>query len=382
MIYRWIKRLAVSLALLILIALIAVKYRYGGGEDFPDRSGTPRLPATALELVAELPTPPGNIAVSSDGRVFATLHPEARPTGKVVEIVNGQPVEWPDASWQDPTRSEQAFRNVLSVRIDRQNRLWALDNGDHGIHPARLLSFDLSTNQLHSVHEFDRSIAGLGSHLNDFQISSDGQWIYIADASFFGKTPALLVHNTQTGVTRRLLQGHPSVSAEHFTPVVQGRSMEILGLLSIRPGVDSIGLDKQDQWLYFAPITNLNLYRIRTEDLRNAQISAVDLAGRVEIFGAKTMSDGITLDRQGTIYLSDLEHSAIVTLRQDRSLQTLIQDQRLRWPDGFSFGPQGWLYVTCSALHQVFGRLPGQISAAGPFQIFRLKPGAEGIAGQ
>ena len=70
-----------------------------------------------------------------------------------------------------------------------------------------------------------------------------------------------------------------------------------------------------------------------------------------------------------------LEHSAIVSLRPDRSLETVIADPRLRWPDGFSFGPEGWLYVSCSALHQVIGRLPGQIADAGPFQIYRVWTG-------
>ena len=38
---------------------------YGGGDEFPDRTTEPTLTADALELVADLPYPPGNIAVSS-----------------------------------------------------------------------------------------------------------------------------------------------------------------------------------------------------------------------------------------------------------------------------------------------------------------------------
>ena len=174
---------------------------------------------------------------------------------------------------------------------------------------------------------------------------------------------------------RRLLAGHPSVVADDYTPVVQGRRMEVFGLVSIRPGVDSIVLDRRGEWLYFAPVTDLNLYRVRTRDLRDASLSAADLAGRVEVHAAKTMSDGLSIDDAGNIYISDLEHSAIVSLRPDRSLETVIADPRLRWPDGFSFGPEGWLYVSCSALHQVIGRLPGQIADAGPFQIYRVWTG-------
>lgn len=370
---RFLRRLLLLILLLLIAAGAALKWRYGGGDAFPDRSGPALYPASALEKVADLPSPPGNLAVSAGGRVFATLHPEARPQFKVVEIVDGQMRPWPSATWQDSAMEAQGFIDVLSVRIDQQDRLWVLDNGQHGLKPARLLRFDLVSGQLEYSHTFSRQDAGYGSHLNDFQVSTDGNTVYIADASFFAKTPALLVHEVHEARTRRLLDGHPSVVAQAYTPVVQGRLMEAFGLVSIRPGVDSIALSRDGEWLYYAPITNLDLYRIRTVDLRNPRLSASDLGGRVETYAAKTMSDGITTDRAGNIYLSDLEHSAIVLLRPDRSLQTLVRDPRLRWPDGFSFGPDNWLYVSCSALHQVIGRLPGQIDAAGPYQIYRLR---------
>lgn len=378
---RWLRRLLLLLVIVAILLAAALKWRYGGGDAFPDRSGQALYPATALEKVADLPSPPGNIAVSESGRVFATLHPEARPEFKVIEIVDGQMQPWPSADWQDRAKESKAFIDVLSIRIDQQGRLWVLDNGQHGLHPARLLRFDLDSGLLEHEYTFPRTLAGYGSHLNDFQVSGDGSTIYIADASFFAQTPALLVYDVHQRKARRLLDGHPSVTAQRYTPVVQGRHMEVFGLVSIRPGVDSITLSRDGQWLYYAPITNLDLYRVRTSDLRNTRLTSAELSGRVQTYAAKTMSDGITSDRAGNIYLSDLEHSAIVLLRPDGSLQTLVQDQRLRWPDGFSFGPENWLYVTCSALHQVIGRLPGQVDAAGPYQIYRLRAPYPGVAG-
>jgi sugar lactone lactonase YvrE len=370
------------LTLLLLLALAGtVKLRYGGGEAFPDRHTEPALlPETALEVVANLPSPPGNIAVSADGRVFISVHPEAHPALKVVELINGQMVPFPNLAYQNGSDA-QAFDNVLGIRLDAQRRLWTLDNGTHGIKPARLLAFDIGSGRLVHQFTFPRELAGLGSHLNDLQVAPDGRFIYIADASFFAKTPAIVVYDVEQRRARRVLQGHASVNAERYVPVVQGRRMEVLGLLAIRPGVDSIALDATGEWLYFAPVTNLDLYRVRSADLRNQQLSADQLAARVETYAAKTMSDGITMDLADNIYLSDLEHSAVVRLRTDKTMETLVQSPRLRWPDGFSFGPDGWLYLTCSSLQYVIGLPPSSVTAHAPYQVFRFKPGVPGTAG-
>jgi len=58
-----------------------------------------------------------------------------------------------------------------------------------------------------------------------------------------------------------------------------------------------------------------------------------------------------------------------------------LKDPRLRWPDGFSFGPDGWLYVTCSSLQHVMFRTTAHMRANAPYQVFRFKPGPTGVPG-
>jgi len=370
-------RLLLGLALLIGVLLLALKLRYGGGRaDFPDRSGPPSLPDTALEVVAELPTPPGNIAVSSDGRVFVSLHPEARPSLTLVELVGGQARPWPSAE------AQRRFHDVLGIRIDARNRLWTLDNGGHGVHTAKLTGFDVASGAAVAEIILDQTVAGLGSHLNDLQVTADGSTIFIADASFFGQKPALVVVDVASGHARRLLQEHASVVPEKFIPVVQGRVMEAFGLVAIRPGVDSIALSRDGEWLYYAPITSQHLYRIKTSALRDAGLDEAQLAGQVETLPVKTMADGITTDNEGYVYLSDLEHSAIVRYQPETgAMSTLIKTEKLRWPDGFSFGPDNWLYVTGSSLQTVIGQPPSSIAAHAPYQVFRFQPGGTAAAG-
>lgn len=361
--------LVLGLALVALL-LAGVRARYGGGAVFPDRSGLPSLGPDALELVANLPHPPGNIAVSPSGRVFATFHPEGSPPISVFELVDGRPVAYPPGGLP----GDLAYQSALALRVDRRNRLWVLDHGRYGFGTARLLAFDLESGALVHRHDFPSKIALLGSMLNDFQVAPDGKHVYVADASLFALIPAIVVYDVSARTSHRVLAGHESVLAENFAPVVQGTRMEFFGLFTVRPGVDSIALDDAGQWLYFASVTGTHLYRARTSDLREARMPWRELESRVERFAEKTMSDGIAIDAAGTLYLSDLEHSAVVALGQDRKLRTLVKDERLRWPDGFSFGPDGWLYLTCSALHQVILKSPDEIASNAPFQIWRFRP--------
>ncbi len=89
-------RLAAVLVGIAIVVVVGIRVRYGGeGGHFEDRTGEPELPASALEVVADLDLPPGNIAVSADGRVFFSFHPEARPPVQVAELVDGEPVPYP-----------------------------------------------------------------------------------------------------------------------------------------------------------------------------------------------------------------------------------------------------------------------------------------------
>jgi sugar lactone lactonase YvrE len=372
----------ISLALVAAAMLGVIWWRHGGGEPFPRHElGKPLLPESALEVVADLDLPPGNVAVSESGRIFFTFHPEGQPEVKVAELVDGKPVPYPDAAFQSEREGVPWFDTPLSLRIDRQNRLWVLDFGAHGTRTPRLVAFDLATNRLVHEFEFPSDVAGLGSMLNDFQVSPDGNRIYIADASIFRNRGAIVVYDVAKRKARRLLDGHPSVQAKPYVTRVQGRDMVILGVFAVRPNVDSIALDRHGEWLYFAAVSADELYRVRTADLDEESLSAEVLAGRVETYATKTESDGITTDLSDRVYLSDPGNDAVHVIGPDRKLVTLVSTPRLRWPDGFSFGPDGWLYLTASSLHHVIFMGADHVRANAPYQIFRFRPGGEGLPG-
>ncbi|MDJ0759349.1 MAG: L-dopachrome tautomerase-related protein [Woeseiaceae bacterium] len=371
------KKVLLFLLLLGVVLAAVLRIRYGGGEAFVARISTPLLDASSVELVLSYPEPIGNVAVNRDGRLFFTVHPESRPRGnKLLEYVEGAAVPYPDNAMQ-----QQLFDTVLGVVVDADNRLWTIDHGNHGLRVPRIVGIDLETDEVLRNQPLDESIAPKGSFLQDLQVSRDGKTIVIADASFWRKRPAIVVYDVKTGEARRVLEGDVSVSGEHYTITSEGRRMSFMGgLLSLRGGIDGIALD--DEWLYYGALSGASLYRVKLADLRDTTLPDAQLAARVERVSDKPLSDGMSIDLDGQVYLTDVENNALFVVDQDKRLRTLVQDERIRWPDALSFGPDGWLYVADSALSEVVFRPQEHMEANQPYSIFRLRPGAEGIPGQ
>jgi sugar lactone lactonase YvrE len=371
------KKILLFLFFLALIATVVAWVRYGGGQPYPNLTSSPILAEDKLEEVLSYRLPIGNVAVSASGRVFFTVHPEARPKGnRLLEYVDGASVPFPDGASQ-----QKLFDTVLGVVIDRHNRLWTIDHGNHGMRTARLLAFDLDTRELIHDQKLDRSIAPRGSFLQDLQVSADGRTVVIADASFWRKQPAIIVYDIESATARRVLEEHPSVSAENFLIRNSDRVMSFGGgIVSLRGGVDGIALD--EEWLYFAALSGASLYRVRLTDIADMSAPNRQIAARIERVSEKPLSDGLSIDVNGYVYITDVEHNSIFRVDEAGELRTLISAPQIRWPDALSFGPDGWLYVADSALGDVILQSKDYIKAQAPYKIYRFQPGAEGTPGQ
>lgn len=371
------KKILLFVLILAVLLTTVAWLRYGGGKPYPDLSTSPLLGESVLEEVLSYPQPIGNVAVSATGRVFFTVHPEARPQGnKLLEYVDGASVPYPDGASQ-----RRLFDTVLGVVVDRHKRLWTIDHGNHGIRKARLLAFDLDTGELLHDQTFDETIAPAGSFLQDLQVSADGRTVIIADASFWRKQPAIIVYDIGSATARRVLESHRSVSAEDYLIRNHDRTMSFGGgIVSLRGGVDGIALG--NEWLYFAALSGSALYRVELRELTDPSTPNSQIAARVEHYAAKPLSDGLSLDVAGNVYVTDIEHGSIFQVGKEREPRTLLRSKKLRWPDALSFGPDGWLYVADSALGDVILQSHEHISSNGPYRIFRFQPGVSGIPGQ
>ncbi|MEM1221092.1 MAG: L-dopachrome tautomerase-related protein, partial [Bacteroidota bacterium] len=307
------------LGLLLLLALV-LRLRFGGGSPYPDLSTEPIFSSAALEEVLSFPEPLGNIAVSAEGRIIFSVHPESRPKGPtVLEIVDGKPVPYPSNAGQT------LFKTVLGLAIDEQNRLWTIDHGNHGIDPVRLLAFDLAADTIVHDYAFDASIAPFGSFFNDLSVSPDGQWIYLADVNFFGKKPALIVYDIENKRARRLLECHTSVAPQDYIIETASKKMTFLGgLMALKPGVDGIVVDTKGEYLYYGAMTHDGLYRIPTLVLKDEGLLPRELEASIERIGTKPLSDGLSIDTLGQVYITDIEHAGIARMESNGTLKTLI----------------------------------------------------------
>jgi sugar lactone lactonase YvrE len=113
------------------------------------------------------------------------------------------------------------------------------------------------------------------------------------------------------------------------------------------------------------------LYRIATDALQNPQLSAQQVSARVEAAGIDGPADGLWFDGRGRLYVSSVEHHAISVRDGDR-FATLLRDKRLVWPDTFSEGADGTVYVTDSRIPDMSWFNP-QSPLALPTRLFAIR---------
>lgn len=384
---RLLKRIGLGLLIIVVLLLVTTSIvlysRYGGGTPYTDLSTAPIHAASELEVVLEHNEPLGNIAVSTNAehpfRVFFTIHPESRPEGtKLYELVDGRPQPYPSTEAQD-----SLFTTVLGVYIDQQNRLWTIDHGNHGTDEVRLLAFDLRTNRLVHDYTFTSEVAETGSFFNDLSVTPDGRYVFVADVSFWGKHPSLIVYDTQTQQARSLLDGHPSVTNQGYLPVNPTKRMRFVGgLVDLMPGIDGLDVSPDGQYIYYAAMSHEGLYRLPVAAATNFGLSNEEINAAVEKVATKPLSDGIRVDSFHTTYITDVDHAGIMIARADGSIETLIRDEaRIRWADGISLGADGYLYFADSAIPDQMLQSKDHMQKAAPYYLYRIRYTPRAYAG-
>ena len=331
------------------------------------------LRADEIELIAKLPkeTPPGNIAIGPDGRIFLSVHGFYNQSVKVVELLDdGSTKPYPNKEWAYALTSESdatGLYGVLGINVDLNGILWMLDTSSPD-RAGRLVGWDTKSEQLHRIIYLAKPMIAEHSFLNDLAIDLKNNTIYIADTG----TAAIIVVDLTTGKARRVLEGSEFTSAEDIDMVIDGKRIEMNGAPA-RLGVNPITIDPKNDYLYWGAMSGTAIYRIKTEYLNNTQPDDSALATKIERYGEKPISDGITIDDSGNVYVTSITDDSIGVVQPDGTYKTLFQDDTFSWPDGFDVGLDNYIYVTINELHRSPFLNNGENRAKGEFKVMRFK---------
>ncbi|KAI9130959.1 L-dopachrome tautomerase-related protein [Acaryochloris sp. CCMEE 5410] len=344
----------------------------------PPQAVTAKPTTNQLEIVAELPqgAEVGNIAVTADKRIFCSVHSFFGNQNRAIEVLDQKNWQiYPNSDWgKAPDASPpnwSGLNNTLGIQADGTGNIWFLDNPNPAFPTGRLIAWDTRRDELHQVIYLPPPVITENAFLNDFAVDAKHEAIYIADTAG-GPDAALIVVDLKTGLARRVLQGSPNTVPEDIDIKIDGRVIS-LGDAPARIGVNPITIDPAYQWVYFGAMNGQSLYRIRTSDLLNQSLNEQQLKQKVQRYGDKPISDGITADSAGNIYITDITANAIGVINAAGKYQILYQDdQTLSWPDGLAIGPDGYVYGTVNQLHKSPPLNGGNNDAIAPFLVIRF----------
>ena len=322
-----------------------------------------------LTQVAQFDHQVTGVAVVADGRRFVNFPrwTDDAPISVGEVMPNGSVRPYPDAkwnSWRNAKANElpvgEYFVCVQSVVPDGHGNLWVLDPGAPGNEKIlegapKLVRIDLKTNKVTKVIPVGPDVALQGTYLNDIRFSPDGKTGFITDS---GTRGAIIVVDLVSGKAFRALDGHASTQIDKtVTVAIEGKPL-------VRPdgrqpafAADGIAISNDGATLYYQALTGKTLYSIATEQLR-PDVAEADRARAVKTVAQTNVADGLWMSKAGILYITSPTDYSIKQL-SGNGTTTVLTDKRLRWPDTFSEGPDGTIYVTASHIQDTQWFTPG-----------------------
>ncbi len=153
----------------------------------------------------------------------------------------------------------------------------------------------------------------------------------------------------------------------------------LYGLLNFSVGIDGIEISDDQKWLYIASMTNSRLCRVPMSVVLNPATTTEAFNQSMEDVGQKPLSDGITIDRDGRVLITDVEHGSIMAFNPTtHQLSKLGGSKDIVWPDGIVVAGEGDVYFTDSSIPSYLDQLvrpstQSKLAEHRPYFIYRLK---------
>jgi len=274
-------------------------------------------------------------------------------------------------NWSPGLDGKNKWVCVQSVYVDDSGTTWVLDPSAPQLKKiqgggAKLVKMDASGKPQRS-YSFMGTVSDT-SYVNDVRIDTQRQFAYLTDS----KSGGLVIVDLNTGKMREVLTRHPSTKSDpNFKFIIDGRELMKEGKPA-KFNSDGIALTPDGNWIYYKPLSDDKLYRIRTDYLRDWNMADTALHGKVEDLGHFTTTDGMIFDKAGNLYLGDLQRYRIVRIDPQLKMTTVVEDQRLIWPDSYAIA-DGYLYVSCSQINKQPDYNEGVNKRTSPYTVYRIK---------
>jgi len=358
------------------VFLAVVKFKYGTGKDYPDLGAHLPTEPFVLEKLIKLDYPPGNLAVAKNGDVYFNYHPNAKADrfspATVFRWSNGKVEPFPSLE------AQKDFQGTFGMTIDKQNRIWFIEPASLDFKHTRVSAFDLDTKRQLEFFEFPQ---GQARFAEDIRVTSDGKYVILPNPGLFRFTPSsLVVYSVLNHTFTSIQSDHPCMRPEDWiiqTPYGPDRLLG--GLLNFAVGIDGIEISNDQKWLYIASMTNSRLCRAPMSIVLNPATTTDAFNRSIQDVGQKPLSDGITIDHDGRILMTDVEHGSIMAFNPTTNqLSKLGGSKDIVWPDGIVIGADGDVYFTDSSIPSYldqFVRAPtkAKLIEHRPYFIYRLK---------
>ncbi|APU11566.1 hypothetical protein A5M85_15120 [Cellulophaga lytica] len=341
-----------------------------------------------VETYATVDQAVGNIAFTNDGELVYSHHPFFSPDIRVVKFdkKTNTTTPFPNLEWNTPRETDDNYlSNVLGIRNDENGVIWMIDMAQRNNVTPKIVGWNTKTDKLERIYYLPESSVPSISQPNDMVVDTKHGYFIIADEGIGkggdGSKAAFIIVDMKTGKTRRVLEGTRTTKPENTPTVINGKHLAVNGK-DLLIGNDGITADANFEYIYYGPLNGPKIYRIKTLDLVNETFTDADLDAKIETYSNKPNNGGMSIDKEGNIYLTALETKSVaVVLAKDRSVKTMVQDQNMVWPDGVSYNhTDGYMYVSAAQVNKgaVFNN--GKSIATPPFYIFRFKPIVEGVS--
>lgn len=274
--------------------------------------------------------------------------------------------------WAPGQSGKEKWVCVQSVYYDDNGNLWVLDPSAPKLKTiqgggAKLVKMKNDSNGIERSYSFTGILPDT-AYVNDVRVDTKINYAYLTES----KGGGIVVIDLASGKMRRVLSNHYSVKSDPaYKYIIDGRELMKEGKPA-KFNSDGIALTPDGQWIYYKPLTDDKLYRIKTEFLRDWNMADTALGSKVEDLGHFASTDGMIFDKSGNLYFGDPQHYRIIRISPDHKMTTLVEDQRLIWPDSYSIA-DGYLYFTCSQIQKQPEYNNGVNKRTSPYAIYRLK---------